>query len=471
MSTFSGLNTAWTGLTAARRAMETAGQNMANVGTEGYTRQRVETAAAGAPAAVGRLGGTPQPGQGVVLLDVARLSNPQLDARVRDTAALSSQTQSITAGLSAIEDIFREPGPDGLSALLAEFWSGWEDIASAPGDEAPAAVLLSQGQALADRLAQMHQELSSQYLSQHQKLAEQVNEVNATALALADLNRQVSTAAAAGSSVNELLDQRDRMTERLAELTGAEVRNQPDGSAEVFIGGTPLVTGGTARALQLNGSAVLGQGGVQLSWSHRPEGGAATIQGGAIASSLTMLATADDAGSGGPIAQTAAALDDLATALADQVNAVHREGRTVAGEPGGDFFTLDPDRPAASLAVAISGARELATGDPGHGNLDGSNALKIAELAASPGGPDALWTALVTSTGTAVRNAAQASVNASVSYVSSVEQQRSHSAVSLDEENISLLTHQYAYQGAARVMTAIDQMLDVLINRTGVVGR
>lgn len=62
-------------------------------------------------------------------------------------------------------------------------------------------------------------------------------------------------------------------------------------------------------------------------------------------------------------------------------------------------------------------------------------------------------------------------MNTSLAHVAALEQQQAQAGVSLDEENIALLTHQHAYQGAARVLTAVDQMLDTLINRTGVVGR
>jgi len=49
--------------------------------------------------------------------------------------------------------------------------------------------------------------------------------------------------------------------------------------------------------------------------------------------------------------------------------------------------------------------------------------------------------------------------------------QRSNASVDLDEEMTNILAYQRAYQGAARVLTAVDEMLDTLINRTGLVGR
>jgi flagellar hook-associated protein 1 FlgK len=60
---------------------------------------------------------------------------------------------------------------------------------------------------------------------------------------------------------------------------------------------------------------------------------------------------------------------------------------------------------------------------------------------------------------------------ATAASLSAAGQRDSGASVSLDEENISLLSNQHAYQAAARVMTAVDEALDVLINRTGLVGR
>ncbi|WP_147105525.1 flagellar hook-associated protein FlgK [Nesterenkonia populi] len=471
MSTFSGLNTAWTGLTAAQRGLETAGQNIANVNTEGYTRQRVETAAAGAPAQVGRLslsGG--QAGSGVTVTDIARLNDAQLDARVRSTAAAAGQSSAAAQGLSQIEDILREPGQGGLSELLSEYWQSWEEVAAEPGGQPPAAVLIANGQAAADRLNRMHGELTSQYSSQYSVLTSHVDEVNSAAASVAELNRQISTQQAAGGSANELMDQRDQLTTRIAELTGAEVRTSPNGTADVLIGGTALVEGSSSRSLEVSGTGRLSDAETPgITWAHRSAGAdAVSITGGEIAGGLTLLGSAED---GGRIASAAAAMDAIAVDLAGRVNSAQAAGVTVSGEPGAAFFTLDDDNPAASLNVAVTDAAQLATGTAGQGPLDGSNAARIVEFGEAPGGPDEMWRTFAAQVGADVRQASSASVNASTAHVSATEAQRSHSGVSLDEENMALLTHQHAYQGAARVMTAVDQMLDTLINRTGVVGR
>ncbi|MGJ9424601.1 flagellar hook-associated protein FlgK [Nesterenkonia halotolerans] len=475
MSTFSGLNTAWTGMTAARRAMETAGSNIAHVGVGGYTRQRVETSSVTPSSSIGRLAGPSLPGQGVTVTGIARLADAQLDARVRGTAGISGQAETVAAGLEALESSFREPGTDGLSARLSDFWAGWDDVANQPGEQAPAAVVIARGTAVADHLGQMHGELTQQWTAQHRGLSTEVAEVNATAQRVAALNGQIRSTTASGGNANSLMDERAQLTTRLAELTGATVRQQPDGTADVLVGGTPLVAGTNARAMELTGGARPQDGEAPtLTWAHRAAGDPSStvdVQSGVLSGRLTMLAAAEDDGTGGPIAVTLRALDGIAKDLATRVNAVQAEGLTTAGTPGGAFFAFDSARPAASLQVLAAGAADLAAAARDKGALDGSNAARMADFAELADGPDALWSQLVISTGTNVQNGAQSAVNASMALVSALEQQQSQAGVSLDEENLALVTHQHAYQGAARVLTAVDEMLDTLINRTGVVGR
>nr|WP_281366283.1 flagellar hook-associated protein FlgK [Nesterenkonia sandarakina] len=469
------MNTAWTGMSAARRSLETAGQNIANVGVEGYTRQRVETASAAGVSTIGRLSGPSSAGHGVSVTGIARLADAQLDERARGTAAISAQTGAISAGLSTLESSLREPGSAGLSAALNDFWAGWQDVANQPGEPAPAAVVIARGTALAQQLGALHGEFTQQWDTQHQGLRAEVAEVNALAERVGTLNAQIRSATASGADSGAMLDQRTQLTARLAELTGATVRAQPDGTTDVLLSGTPLVAGTSARTLELAGGSRLQDAAApQLRWSHRAAddaGSTLSLESGALGARLALLAPAEPDGTGGALAQASSTLDAIAVELATQVNAVQAAGVSTAGTPGGPFFSLDPARAAASLTVRARGAEDLAAATPGQGALDGSNAARLAQLGELAAGPDAIWAGLVVTTGTAVRHAAQSAVNTSLAHVAALEQQQAQAGVSLDEENIALLTHQHAYQGAARVLTAVDQMLDTLINRTGVVGR
>lgn len=474
MSTFSGLNTAMTGLNAARVGLETTGNNIINVNTPGYTRQRAELSAVGALASTGLIASRPGLGQGVSVAGIARLADAHLDARLNATSGAVGQADTRAAALMDIEATLREPGENGLSAILGKFWNAWEGVANQPGEAAPATVLISSANDVAARLKLMHGELSDQWSAQRTSLDTMASELNSTAARVAELNGSITSTIAAGGNANEMLDQRDMLVTRLAELSGATTQTNPDGTVNVMLGGGNLVTGSTPNKVTLDGPSALGEGsGFSVSLETGTGSTTVTIDGGRIAGVLSLLGPANDTGTGGAIAQMASSLDAVAKNLAETVNTVHQGGFTASGTQGTDFFSLADGVPAAAgLGVVIGSASQLATKDKSTaGTLDGSNALKIADLATKKGGPDEQWSTVVISSGLAAQAEAQQSVNAALAHNAAASQQQAATGVSLDEENVALLAYQHAYQGAARVMTAVDEMLDTLINRTGIVGR
>ncbi len=461
MSTFSGLNTAYSGLAAARAGLDVTGQNIANATTQGYTRQRLETTAA-APVRNTLFSTGTRAGEGVLAQGIARLGDAHLEARVRITAGTAGYTAVRAQAYSALESSLQEPGTNGVSDSLQKFWAGWQELSNHPEKDAPASALLSAAGQLTSRIASGYREVEAQWASLRSSAAGLVAEVNDAATQVADLNRQIRSAVASGSSANELIDRRTVLTATLAGLAGTTVRDNPDGTADVLLAGNALVSGTTARTLQVSGSTRLdGAEPVRVAWTHRPDVSAG-VESGELAATLSLLAPAD---AGGPLAQAAAGYNSFAATLAGQVNDLH------AGAGKGPFFAYQPDRAAASLAVLPTRREDLAAGAPGAGALDGSVADALSALGTGATSPDAAWSAFVTGLGAATRAELQGNALAEVSATTALQQQLGATSVSMDEEQVNLLQYQHAYQGAARVMTAVDEMLDVLINRMGIVGR
>ncbi len=472
MSTFSGLNTAYTALSAARRGLDVVGQNIANATTEGYTRQRVTTSSIGSVAQVGPLSAPLQVGQGISVDGIARLGNIFLDARVRDSAATSGYWAVRANTMSTLEAGLQEPGPNGMSARLQEFWSAWQDLANRPGESAPGGIVLERAGTLTAQIESGYKAIDSQWTQVRNELNGMASELNDTAAQVADINGRIRAAQAAGSSVNELLDHRNKLTTTIAALTGATVRHLEDGTAEVLVAGNAIVSGDKFRPVTVVGSAHLaGTETVRLEWAHRPGHGIA-LDAGEMAGAISMLAPSNPSGTGGVLAEAAEQYNRFATELANSVNAVHSAGFTTAGNPGGDFFAVNGAVPAAlGLSVIPTDVNGIATSASAVDPLSGSNADLIAAIGVGNASPDRTWSAFVTRTGVASRSDMQQAVLGEIAASAAVGNQLSHASVDLDEENIAMLTYQVAYQGAARVMTAIDEMLDTLINRTGVVGR
>jgi flagellar hook-associated protein 1 FlgK len=466
MSTFSGIAAAHSALVAARAGIDVAGQNIANLTTDGYTRQRVNLAAASPAGRIGMMSPTSfSAGQGVTVTGIARLANEMLDARVRTTASSAGYSFVRATALSSLETSLNEPGANGISVGLSDFWSSWQQLSNSPGSEAAAAVVISEGTALAAQIKQGYTAVSNQWDSLRGNTALQTEALNSAAAQVAELNGMIRTAIAAGTPSNTLLDQRAMLTGSIASLSGGTTSQNSDGTVDVFLGGNLLVTGTTANAVTLTGSQSIAGTGVQLEWAARA-GQAITVDGGEIAGALSMLA------SGGALATTANGYNSMATALADQVNTVLETGATASGSEGTAFFGFSDSGPAAlGLSVIPNSVSQMAIGKPGSGAFDGSIADQISLIGKQAGSPDKLWSSTVTSIGATTKTELQQSVLADLAATSASSQQLANSSVDLDEENVNLLMAQTAYNGAARVLSAMDEMLDTLINRTGLVGR
>ncbi|ALX67023.1 flagellar hook-associated protein FlgK [Microbacterium sp. XT11] len=468
MSSFAGLRLAESALAAARAGMTVTGQNIANQTTTGYTRQRVEQTSVAAPVQGGLRVQGATAGGGVAVTGIARLGDEILDARVRDALATSGFWSARATAASQAEAIMAEPTAEGLAANLDRFWSSWADLATTP-EPAAAQVVLTDAQVLVGQIAAGYQAVAGQWGDLRGQVDRQVADVNAAAEQVAVLNGRIREALQSGRQANELVDQRSVLAQQLSTAIGAKGTLEADGTMTLRVDGNALVSGDASRPLTASGPAGVADGGrVTVSWADRP-GSAVSVTAGTLGGVIGALAPASD---GGPLAALAAAYDHTARTLAVRVNDLHRAGVTSSGAQGGDFFALDPSAPAAlGLRVVPRELGDLALGAPGAGPKDTSIADRISRLGTSQDGPSTAWSAFVTGFAVSVAGDRQRADIADRGAVAAVTAQQSNASVDGDEETINLLSYQTAYQAAARVLTAVDEALDLLINRTGLVGR
>ena len=466
------LNTAFSGLSAAQAGIEVTGDNIANATTPGYIRQQVDLEAVGGPAQVGPFAQTAAAGQGVRVAGIVQLGSALLDAQARSAGAAAGYSGVRAAGLSALETTLGEPNSDAISGSLSKFWSAWQDVSNQPGASAPVAALLGTAASLVGQIANAYRSVQSQWSQTQQDLTTTTAQVNSDASQVAQLNGQIRSVAASGGDVNALITQRSNLLTELASLTGASVVSNADQTVTVSIGGANLVQGTVARSLTVTGSTTLegaagSPAGVQWSDGASP----VSLSSGKLAGDLSLLAPATPQGNGGAIAETAAKLNTLAASVAQQVNAVSVTGTTSSGATNVAFFGMSATGPAAlGLTVLATDPSGVAVAAAGAGAADGSIADAIGQLGTGPGSPDVAWSTGVIALGTATGNATQQSTLDQSAQAAATNAQSSQESVSLDEENMNLIAYQHAYQGSARVMTALDSILDQLINHTGLVG-
>jgi flagellar hook-associated protein 1 len=454
--TFSSLSTALSALRYNRVVMDVAGGNVANAGTEGYARRQVIGQATGAPAVPAMWSRWDMAGgDGVQAGGISRMVDPLLDSRARTEHASLSYQQTRTSSLVRFETTLAEPGDNGVSAALSAFRAGWHDVANNPADLAARSQLLARAESLAGAIRTQDRSVATEWSDQRSRLGVLGNEVNQVAGQLAELNVGLRNAFVAGTDAGVLLDQRDQLALRLAELTGSTTAVQEDSTVEVKIGGQTLVSGSVARTVTVSGSSTMDGAGtdpVTISIDGPPT---TTVvpPAGEMRGAFTVLTT--------DLPDYRARLDAFAAELADAVNGAHGPtSQDLDGVQGQPFFS---GATARDLAVAITDPAKVAAATWGAGELDNSNATRIAALDLGAGS----YRELITSFGVTVSTARQSVANQSVLAAQVDASREALSGISVDEEMVNLLAAQRGYEGAARVLTAIDSMLDTLINRTG----
>ena len=464
MSGFSSLNVAARALAAQQRALDVTGQNIANAGTPGYTRQRVELQSVATNSAYGLYAKEDSLGNGVSADKVIRVRDAFLERRAQQETGTAARTTAVANAYDGIETTLGEPGTAGLQKLMASASASWSSLASDPTNTTRRTAVLAASQAVASGLNTVSASLDAQWTNTRTTIDDTLAEVNATLSSVADLNRAIAAGAAIGQPSNELMDQRDALVGTLAVAIGATAVDRGDGTVDVVVGGSTIVGGSGATRLTLGGAAVPGAMGttpvvVSLVGSTHP-----LPVGGSVGGQLTAVNSV--------IPGVRTALDGVAAGIATGTNTALAGGFDQSGAAGAPLFA---GTTAATISVIISDPAKLAAAGSGpagtDASTDGKVADAIAQLATKAGGPDALYRGVITDLGVRSRTATAAVASANA-VVTQVEASRlSVSGVSLDEEMTNMLMFKQSYAAAARVVTAIDEMLDVLINKTGLVGR
>jgi flagellar hook-associated protein 1 FlgK len=181
MSTFSGLNTALSALRYNRVAMDVASGNIANVGTEGYTRRTVQGASVGTPDHPAMWSRYVGAGDGVMVSSIDRMADPLLDIRARREHGNQSYLDIRQAVLERVESGIGEPGDTGVAAAIADFRSAWHDLANNPGSDAARSAVLGRAATLADAIRIQARNIDTEAGDQRLRIQSDVAEVNTIA--------------------------------------------------------------------------------------------------------------------------------------------------------------------------------------------------------------------------------------------------------------------------------------------------
>ena len=452
MSLTSLLSIARSALLTHQLAMNVTAQNIANAQTQGYSRQRLDIVPFSPyRTADGLLG------RGVTDQGILRARDQFFDAAFRRESGLLSRSNTLLEFLGQVEAVMNEPSDSGLGAAIDGLFQAFSDLANDPTGVVARDQARSAAMQVASRLRQLDGAVSQASQDAFTRMQSDVAEANDLAQRIAKLNVDITANGGPNIRAADLEDQRDLLIDRLSTLVGVRVLQHDDGTVGIVAGDVLLVDGGTAGTLEVR--ALAGGGfGVAL------QGAAGTFdpQAGSLEALADLTAVT--------LPALRADLDALAQALVTEVNTVHRSGYTLTGATNADFF--DPAGvTAATIAVApgiLASTDAIAAGaTPAVG--DANLALQLAGLGratiASLSGRSFRdhFTSLASGLGTLVRDATQ-DATAGSTLVDRAETLRSSvSGVSLDEEMVSLIAQQQAFQAAARLIRVADEMMQDLM--------
>ena len=334
------LSTGITGLNAFRSQLTTTAHNVANVNTEGYSRQIVGLSTL--PATNTQLGAI---GNGVQISEIRRQFDQFLMDRVRTYTSSSQEYEIFLDRASRIDDIIADPDA-GISKALQDFFNSAQDVADDPTSTATRDVMLSSAGVLTDRFHSVHEFMEGLRFEINQDIGVLVGEANALAESVADLNAQIQLYinASGGTQPNDLLDRRDKVITDLAELVNITTSQQKDGTVNVFMGnGQGIVIGARSFALstQINNSEP-----DRLDITLEGGGGTAGVvteflSGGKFGGYLRFREEMLD--------PTENAIGRLAMGLGTFFNQQHQLGMDLNGDLGQDFFDIPDPTDAADI--------------------------------------------------------------------------------------------------------------------------
>lgn len=322
------LGTAISGLNAYKTALSTTGHNIANGSTPGYSRQEVIIGSA-----MAQYKGYGYVGNGASLEGVRRLHDQFLTEQVRaDTSAF----HQLDTNRANIEQINRLLGDErtGLAPAMDKFFSGIQNAASNPSSVPVREVLLAEAGGLIERFHLIQSRFEQQNETLNGQMRAITANINTLAQGIAEINEDILTYRGNQDSEppNDLLDKRDEMVRQLNELTRVEV-TEIDGSYDVFLGtGQALVQRFNANHIEVvDGRFDPSRQEIKFVSDTETVFLTDTLsQGGKLAGTLNFRKESLD--------PTMQQLGRLAVAFADQINHAHKNGLTLAGDWGGNFF-------------------------------------------------------------------------------------------------------------------------------------
>ena len=340
------LSTSLSGLMAAQRSLETVQHNIANANTEGYSRQRVEQGTNPA-----MFTGDGFIGQGVNVINVTRSYYQFINKQLSSSLSAFGDVDHYHQLATRVDNLMADPST-GLAPVMQRFFNAANEVANDPTSIPSRQVMLSEANSLAQGFNTMNGQFEAIRVQNNNDMGTMVNDINSLARSIADLNVQITSDLGKGQGLrqpNDLLDKQDTLLSKLAAIVNVSVVPQKDGSSSVFIGnGQALVlNGGAAKFTTFQSQIDPSKLEIGITTANGIMEITPQISGGSLGGALRFRDEVLD-----PAQQK---LGRVATGMAMEVNAIHKNGFDLSGTAGLDLFKFSGDAVPVMPSLLNSG--------------------------------------------------------------------------------------------------------------------
>lgn len=446
---------AYSGVRASQVALSTTGQNIANVNTPGYSRLNTVMASMSGQ-------GELNAGGGVQVTSIRRLTNEFQNQQLWRATTEQHYFASSQQYLTALETLMAEEGSS-ISSGLDSFFAALSEAASTPGSIALRQQIISEAKNLGQRFNGLNSNIDAQVMALQEQRTAMAVEINGLTANIALLNKKIVETESIKGDTTALRDQRESLIGTLSTHASLRVNEVADGSLTVSLAnGQPLVVGVTAGSLSVDKTptgeqnVTLTFAGTQFPLKEDTIGGAF---GGLSAVEYDYLRPMQSA------------LHEMADQLATMVNTTLAAGYDLNDtNPGQPLFVYDPSSTSAMLTANNIGPEELALSSSAGERGNNEILLGLLDLRGQAitveGSQVTLNDAYAVLLGRVAsgsrQNQADLSTATSVTLQAQV-QRDSVSAVNLDEEYISMVTYQQAYQANMKVISTANQLFSDML--------
>lgn len=349
-STFSGIELGKRSIMSHTDAITTAGHNIANAATEGYSRQRVHMKESD-PLYRPDLTRPERPGcigQGVDVMSVRRVRNGLLDGKIVRTQHLENYWDTRSNYYTMIEALYKETDEVSIRYNMDKFWEAWQEVSLNPEDVSGRIAVVSRGESLADSVRAKWEGLKGIAKMIDGDIEARVSEINSYVNQISALNAEIVELEALKDNPNDLLDRRDLLVDKLSGIVNITKSERDADEFMVHLDGRILVQGGKNRHYEL-ATRVNDDGYVDVYWKDTGE------NIGKVSGDLGSLLELRDE----DIRKEIQSLDTMVLNFVDSVNDIHKHAYGMNKTTGKDFFVQKPFVENVNGSVDTDGDGEL----------------------------------------------------------------------------------------------------------------